>query len=129
LLPKNKNIATGESRGVARILLVEDHLDVRLLLEHVLLGAGYAADIAATLAQARALLGSASYDLVIADARLPDGSGIDIADAAKSMGLKTLVITGFAFQGSGDLRRHEYLMKPVRPSELLLTLRRLVGEV
>jgi hypothetical protein len=45
------------------------------------------------------------------------------------MGMKTLVITGFAFQGSDELRRHEYLMKPVRPSELLLALRRLVGEV
>jgi CheY-like chemotaxis protein len=33
---------------VACILLVEDHPDVRLLLEHVLLGAGYAADVAET---------------------------------------------------------------------------------
>jgi len=60
---------------VARILLVEDDPDVRLLLEHVLLGAEYGADGAETLAQAHALLGSASYDLVIADARLPDGRG------------------------------------------------------
>jgi DNA-binding response OmpR family regulator len=114
---------------VARILLVEDHPDVRLLLEHVLLGAGYAADVAETLAQAHALLGSASYDLVITDIRLPDGSGIEIADAAKAMGTKTIVITGFAFRGGDELHRHEYLLKPVRPSELLLTLRRLVGEV
>lgn len=114
---------------MARILLVEDDPDVRLLLEHVLLGAEYGADGAETLAQARALLGSASYDLVIADARLPDGSGIEIADAAKAMGMKTLVITGYALQHGGDeLRRHEYLLKPVRPAELLLTLRRLIGE-
>jgi len=44
--------------------------------------------------------------------------------------MKTLVITGYALQHDGDeLRRHEYLLKPVRPSELLLTLRRLIGEV
>ena len=113
---------------MARVLLVEDDPDVRLLLEHVLLGAGYGADVAGTLGQARALLGSASYDLVIADSRLPDGSGIEIADAAKAAGMKTLVVTGFAFQDSDGLRRHEYLIKPVRPSELLLALRRLIGE-
>jgi two-component system, NtrC family, response regulator HydG len=114
---------------VARILLVEDYLDVRLLLEHVMLGAGHGVDVAETLAQARVLLGSASYDLVIADGRLPDGNGIEIADAAKAMGMKTLIISGFAFQGTDELRRHEYLMKPVRPSELLLVLRRMIGEV
>jgi CheY-like chemotaxis protein len=114
---------------VARILLVEDHPDVRLLLEHVLLGAGYSVDAAETLARAREFLDAASYDLVIADGKLPDGGGIEIADAAKAMGTKTLVITGFAFQGTDELRRHEYLMKPVRPSELLLVLRRMIGEV
>jgi len=29
--------------------------------------------------------------------------------------MKTVVITGFAFQGTDELRRHEYLMKPGPP--------------
>jgi two-component system, NtrC family, response regulator HydG len=95
----------------------------------VLKGAGYGVDVADTLAQARVLLGSACYDLIITDYRLPDGRGIEIADTAKAMGTKTVVITGFAFEGTDELRRHEYLMKPVRPSELLLVLRRMIGDV
>jgi len=115
---------------VARILLVEDHEDVRLLLEHVLLGSGHEVDVAGTVAQAHSLIEAASYELVIADVRLPDGSGIAIADAAKERGMKTLVLTGYAFQPDADgLLRHGYLLKPVGPSELLLTLRRLIGEV
>jgi len=114
---------------VARILLVEDQQDVRLLLQHVLLGSGYEVDVTETVAQARLRLDAASYELVIADGRLADGSGIAIADAAKERGMKTLIVTGYAFQDdTHDLLRHEYLLKPVRPSELLLTIRRLVGE-
>lgn len=109
---------------------MEDHPDVRLLLEHVLLGSGYGVDVAETLAQARALLDAGSYDLVIADGKLPDGSGVDIADAAKARGMQTLIITGYAFQhDDNELSRHEYLLKPVRPSELLLALRRFIGEM
>jgi DNA-binding response OmpR family regulator len=124
-------VAGAEGTGaVARILLVEDHQDVRTLLEHVLLGSGYEVDAVETVAQARSLLAALPYDLVIADGKLPDGSGILIADEAKELGMKALVVTGYAFQHKADdLRRHEYLLKPVRPSELLLALRRLIGEI
>jgi two-component system OmpR family response regulator len=63
-----------------RILLVEDDADVRLMLETALRGEGYEVDPAATAARARASLDAARYDLVIADWRLPDGNGLDIAD-------------------------------------------------
>lgn len=115
---------------MARVLLVEDQPDVQLLLEHVLMASGYGVDAAGTVAAAQALLDSASYDLVIADGKLPDGSGTAIADAAKQRGIKALVITGYALQGDAtDLTRHDYLLKPVRPSELLLALRRILGEI
>jgi hypothetical protein len=38
--------------------------------------------------------------------------------------------TGYALQHDrSELVRHEYLLKAVRPSELLLALRRLIGEI
>ena len=43
-----------------RILLVEDDPELRLLLEHVLLGAGYEVDTAATVAAANARLDDAT---------------------------------------------------------------------
>ena len=108
------------------ILLVEDDPDVRPLMEHALLEAGYGVDVAMGVAQARALLTIGSYDLVLTDGRLPDGSGIEIADDAKRRGIRAVLITGFALTYSKD--ELEYLIKPVRPSELLLTVRRYIGE-
>jgi two-component system nitrogen regulation response regulator NtrX len=111
-----------------RILLVEDDPDVRPLLEHVLRGDGCAVDVAATAASARAFLRANVYDLVLADGRLPDGDGIEIADEAKELGTKTVVLTGYALSFPADrLARHEYHMKPIAPRELLGIVDRSIG--
>ena len=112
-----------------RILLVEDDLDVRPSLEIILRGNGYEVDAATTVAEANALLGANSYDLVIADERLPDGRGVKIADKAAATGIARVVITGYLFQAKrADLDRHEHLLKPLRPTELLNVVRRIIGE-
>jgi len=103
-----------------RILLVEDDPELRLLLEHVLLGADYEVDTAATVAAANARLEDATYDLVLADGRLEDGTGMMVAEKAIEAGSKALIITGYAFDlPREELGRYDYLLKPVRPSELL----------
>jgi DNA-binding NtrC family response regulator len=106
---------------MSRILLVEDDHNVRVLLEHVLIDAGYEVDSTATVAEATSLLDSGvTYDLLLTDGRLPDGTGMALADLAQASGIKTLIITGYAFQlASQDLGRYEFLMKPVRPAELI----------
>jgi CheY-like chemotaxis protein len=78
---------------MARILLVEDDPNVLMLLEHVLRGADHDVDLAATVRQARAYLGKRLYDLVVADGKLPDGTGMAIGDAASAAGIETLIIT------------------------------------
>ena len=94
--------------------------EVRLLLEHVLLSEGYEVDTAATFVDADRFVRTRFYDLVVTDAKLPDGNGIAIADKAEARGMGTLVTTGDALRlPMGELQRHDYLMKPVRPSELL----------
>jgi len=105
---------------MTRILLVEDDPELRLLLEHVLLGAGYEVDTAATVAAASAQLEEARYDLVLADGRLEDGTGMMVGEKAIEAGSKVLIITGYAFDLPREqLGRYDYLLKPVRPSELL----------
>jgi len=111
-----------------RILLVEDDRDVRFVLEHVLLAAGYAVDSVESASMARAYLGTRPYELVLADGRLGDGSGIEIADLADAQGAKALVITGYALMfAKEELERHPYLMKPVRAVELVDRIRGLIG--
>ena len=111
---------------MARILLVEDDEDVGPLLEHVLIAARYEVDRTSTAADALYRLECHRYELVVADARLPDGTGMDIAVRAAEMGAKALIITGYAFQYP-DLRRYDFLMKPVRPQELLDEAARLLA--
>ena len=113
---------------MSRILLVEDDLNVRVLLEHVLIDGGYEVDSAATVAEAMSLLDSVTYELLLADGRLPDGTGMALADHAQANGIKALIITGYAFQlASEELGRYEFLMKPVRPAELLQAIKRVLG--
>lgn len=106
--------------ALKRILLVEDDADVRTLLGHTLLSGGYNVDVADTTLQAFSLIEINSYDLVVTDGMLPDGTGIAVADKAKSRGIKVLIITGDALRFSkAELEGHQYVLKPLRPSELL----------
>jgi len=103
------------------ILVVEDDLDVGLLLEHILMAAGYSVDRASTASDSRGLIASKDYDLVLADGVLPDGTGIEIADQAKARGMKALIITAYALPLAqvGVLGRHDYVLKPIRPGALV----------
>jgi DNA-binding response OmpR family regulator len=113
---------------MTRILVVEDDEDVRPLIEHVLLTAGYEIDATDGEAGALELLSRVPYDLVIADAKLPDGTGFVVADEARENGTKTLVITGYAFTlPHGVFDRYDILLKPLRPGELLGAVARHVG--
>ena len=108
---------------MARILLVEDDAEVGRLLEHVLVGDRYEVDRAKTVTDACSELNAPHrYDLVVADARLPDGTGMKVADCAAESGIRTLIITGYGF-AYPELRDYEYLLKPVRPAELLTAVR------
>ena len=110
-----------------RILLVEDDANVRMVMEHALFDGGYEVDVAATVTVGYELLASHAYHLVVADARMPDGSGIELANRAREKGVPVLIITGYAFNlPKDDLDRFEFLLKPVRPSELLQAVERVL---
>jgi DNA-binding response OmpR family regulator len=115
---------------MARILLVEDDPDVRPLLEHILLEHRYQVTTAETVLTATALLNSQPFDLVICDVNLPDGSGLTVADRAKAAGVKVLVMTGHGLSLElGTLQPYDYLLKPLRVTELLASVeRRLTGK-
>ena len=65
-------------------LVVDDERDIRELLVLTLGRMGLRVDTAASLSDARALLGRGRYDLCLTDMRLPDGSGISlVSDIAR----------------------------------------------
>ena len=69
---------------------------VRLLITDALRDEGFHLDIADNVAGALALLATASYDLVLTDGRLPDGTGLDVAERATECGTRVLLYTGYA---------------------------------
>ena len=119
------------TRLMARILVVEDDADVRLVIEHVLLAAGHAVDAHETLDDARDSLRDRNYDLLLTDGRLRDGTGIELADRAAERGIPALIITGYAFilrELAEDPGRYRVLLKPMKPMELLYAVEQAIEE-
>ena len=98
-----------------RILLVDDDVEVRPLLEHILLDNGYQVVTAESVATATGLLGSQPFDLVLCYVNLADGSGLTVADRAIAAGIKVLVVTRKDLTPQpGNLAPYDYILKPLR---------------
>jgi|SRR5580692_9328406 len=109
---------------MSRILVVEDDPDVLLLFQEVLVDAGYQVDTAATCREAGQLLVVHNYDLLVSDGRLPDGTGIVLADIAKAKRIPALIVTGYRGwlherHPQLDINAYKVLSKPVTPRVLL----------
>jgi DNA-binding NtrC family response regulator len=113
---------------MSRILLVEDDPDVLLLFEEVLLDAGYQVDAAERFQEADNLLAHRNYDLLLSDGRLPDGTGVMLADHANAKGVPTVIVTGY-LQSNPKLGTNAYtvLRKPVTPNVLLAWVDRAIS--
>jgi DNA-binding NtrC family response regulator len=107
----------------SRILVLEDDPNVRQLLEYVLRDAAYRVESTDTVAGALSLLNDRGYDLLLADGRLPDGTGITAADKAREHGTKALIVTGFAFELPKN-HPYEVLEKPVSLEHLIAAIER-----
>ena len=77
-----RNPPTSPLAGM-RILLVEDDIDLLDALAEHLAGAGAIVVRASSARGARAALVDADYDLLVSDLGLPDGTGCEIALAAR----------------------------------------------
>jgi len=106
-----------------RILLVEDHESTRLSLVQLLERRGFEVRAAGSLAEARRLAGSETFDILLSDVGLPDGSGYDLmADLRGRAGLTGIALTGYGMEE--DVSRSQragfaaHLTKPVSAAAL-----------
>lgn len=79
---------------MTRLLLVEDDEAVRITLCEGIELEGYAVDSVESCAEALAALGRERYAVLVTDARLPDGSGRDLARQAIAAGAKVVLLSG-----------------------------------
>lgn len=110
-----------------RLLIVEDDAAIARSLSEFLRGEGFAAQTAAGQREAEALLGSGSFDLLLVDLSLADGSGFGVCAAAKRLGLPVIFVTASGDEGSVvaglDMGADDYIAKPFRPRELVSRVR------
>jgi len=117
-----------------RILIVDDEDQMRELLAKILEKNGYQVTPAADGGSALGLLEKESMDLVVTDVRMPGMDGMEALKAIKELNPDTGVIIMTAF-GSIDQAvqavkegAHDYISKPFKIDEMLLTIRKALEE-
>jgi PAS domain S-box-containing protein len=119
------------SETCRRILLVDDHRDTLKIMSRLLKSLGYTVTTASSVGEAMEQAGRQTFDLLVSDIGLPDGSGLDIMRALRERG----AIRGIAMSGFGqdeDIRRSRsagfdaHLVKPVNLNLLNQTIQQLV---
>jgi CheY-like chemotaxis protein len=109
-----------KKRRITRLLVVEDEALVAFDTEHLLTDAKYqivatvdrVADALAVLADGQAI------DLVLVDVKLADGSGLDVARAARAREVPVMFVTG-SFPPEASELAAGWLSKPFGQRDLL----------
>src|SRR5262249_19234006 len=80
-----------------RILVVEDHSETLDALSRLLSHFGHEISVADGAKNARNMIDSKEFDVVLCDIALPDGNGYDvIAEAKRKRAVKAVALSGFA---------------------------------
>ena len=110
------------------ILVVDDELSMREVLEYMLNKEGYQVSCAENGVKAVALLEKQRYDLLLCDIRLGDISGLDVLRASKKANPDTVVILISAYASTETAVEamnegaYDYVPKPFDKDELLQTI-------
>ena len=112
-----------------KLLVIEDELSLQEIMAATLRKEGYIVETAFDCRTAVEKLGSYSYDCVLLDITLPDGSGLDILENMKKTGNSANVIITSARDSIDDKIRgleigaDDYLAKPFHLAELAARIR------
>jgi len=107
------------------LLVVDDDAKLRTLLQRYLSSNGFRVSAAADAEEARALMKSMAFDLLILDVMMPGENGLDLTRAIRANS-QTPILILTARGGSEDRitglenGADDYLPKPFEPRELLL---------
>ncbi len=120
--------------GRSRVLVVDDESSIRELLQKTLALAEYDVDTAPDGRAALERLRLGSYDLLIADLKMPGMDGLTLIRESKRLktDLPIIIITGFSTESSAieavNLGVAGYLTKPFRVPQVLAAAARALGE-
>jgi CheY-like chemotaxis protein len=119
-----------ETEVPLRLMVVEDHPPTLHVITRMLERAGHKVQTASTLAQARELAARETFDAVLSDVGLPDGTGVELmTELSAKHRLRGIALSGYGMEE--DVKRSlaagfvAHLVKPVEIHELRRALARL----
>src|SRR5262245_34711321 len=121
--------------SLGKLLIVDDDEDLVKLLKLTLSRIGYTVQTAANVETGIKMLGEETFDLVISDINMPDGTGLDLLEAIRGSELKVEVLVVSSQRAIATaveamrLGARNYLEKPVDLEKLKATVRELMREV
>ena len=124
-----------ESSYKERLLIVDDALDTREVLQRNLSSQGFQVATASNVAEAVSVLESIPVDLVITDLKMPGASGLDLVRHVREnlKDTEVMVITGYpTVEGAVTAVKsgaEDYITKPFTQEELLSAVRRALDKL
>lgn len=115
-----------------KIFLLEDDAYLRDGLSEMLSGQGYAVKATETISQARGIIASGVFDLIILDVMLPDGSGLDLCASLRASGVTSPILFLTACDDEINIVKgldsgaDDYVTKPFKLLELMSRVRALI---
>lgn len=112
------------------IMLVEDHADTARVMSRLLKNLGHRVTVADTVSGALAIVGTDTFDVLLSDIGLPDGTGIDLIRQIRlHSNLPAIALTGFGMEEDVAKCREagfdDHLTKPVNFQKLEGVIRQL----
>ena len=114
-----------------QLLIIDDEPAIRQILCNAAKNAGHSVSVAANGEEALERLGKGDIDVAVCDIRMPDMTGIEVVEKARSQGLDTifLMMTAYASVSTAiEAMRagaYDYTIKPLRNDDFLNRIARL----
>src|SRR5688572_31464662 len=118
---------------MSKILLAEDHASTRTTMGGLLRASGHEVDVASSGVEAVLLLKQKTYDLLVTDLIMPEGSGFDVIQhlRKRKMLMPILICSGYVDAKGANKTlegfRFSALSKPFRPEALLAAVKSLLA--
>lgn len=115
-----------QTSGATRVLVVDDELATAKALSAVLSSAGYEVELADSAEEARPLLESGRFHMLVTDKNLPGDTGLTLIREVTSRGLcyATALMTGYGSMSSAmeavDAGADGYFLKPFEDVDLVV---------
>lgn len=118
---------------MARILVVDDEIGIRELLQEILYEQGHTVELAENVAQARAARLRSRPDLVLLDIWMPDADGVSLLKEWSSQGLLDMPVIMMSGHATLDtaveatrIGAADFLEKPITLNKLLTTVQQVL---